>query len=321
MQKRRLGYSDLYLTTVGLGTWAQGGGGWQWGWGSQDDTDSIAAIRRALDLGINWVDCAAAYGLGHAEEVLGEALKGRRHEVIVATKCGLTWEPGSRDLFHRLTRESVRAECAASLRRLQTDVIDLYQIHWPNDEEHLEEGWSTIAALIKEGKVRYAGLSNTSVAQMVKLQAIAPIASLQPPYSMLNRRVEQELLPFCAAHDIGVVAYSPMQNGLLTGKVTREWVQQLPQDDWRRNGPQFRDPLLSANLALVEGLRGVAARSKRSVAELAIAWVLRQPEVTSAIVGARKASQIEGTAGAGDWVLTPQEIEEIEALLAQHKAG
>lgn len=322
MQMRKLGYTDLELTTVGLGTWATGGGGWRWGWGSQEDADSIAAIRRALDLGINWVDCAAAYGLGHAEEVLGRALEGRRREVILATKCGLTWDEGSTDLVFRLTRDSVRKECEGSLRRLQTDVIDLYQIHWPNDEEHLEEGWSTIADLINEGKVRYAGLSNTSIAQMERLQVIAPVASLQPPYSMVRRDVEREILPFCAAHHIGVVAYSPMQTGLLTGKVTREWVQSLPDDDWRKKGsPYLQEPQLTANLALVEGLRAIAARSGRRVSELAIAWVLRRPEVTAAIVGARKPSQIEETVGGGDWVLTPEEIAEIETLLAERDSA
>jgi aryl-alcohol dehydrogenase-like predicted oxidoreductase len=308
-----------------------GGGGWQWGWGRQEDEASIAATRRGLDLGINWVDTAAAYGLGHAEEVLAKALEGRRQEVVVATKCGMVWDeddPGRFDkpLRFCLARESVRRECEASLRRLNTDVIDLYQIHWPNDEEHLEEGWSAIADLIKEGKVRYAGLSNTSVAQMERLQAIAPIASLQPPYSMVRRDIEAEILPFCAGHNIGVVVYSPMQAGLLTGKVTREWVAGLPDDDWRktRNG-ELQEPRLSANIALVDGLRALAAASGRSVAEVAVAWVLRrQPaaaEVTSAIVGARRPSQIEETAAGGDWPLSNEEIAEIEALLSQRESA
>jgi aryl-alcohol dehydrogenase-like predicted oxidoreductase len=321
MQTRKLGYTDLHLTTVGLGTWAVGGAGWQWAWGSQEDELSIAAIRRGLDLGINWVDCAAAYGLGHAEEVLAKALQGRRHEVVVATKCGLVWDEGNPNVYFRLRRDSVRAECEASLRRLNTDVIDLYQIHWPNDEEHLEEGWSTIADLIKEGKVRYGGLSNATVAQMRRLGAIHPIASLQPPYSMLNRAAESDLMPFCAANHIGMVAYSPMQTGLLTGQVTREWVNSLPEDDWRKDqSPYFQEPALSANLALVDALRPIAARRGRRVAELAIAWVLRRPEITAAIVGARKPSQIEETAGAGDRTLAPQEVAEIEALLVQRAA-
>lgn len=316
MQTHKLGDTDLHLTTIGLGTWAIGGSGWQWAWGAQDDEASIAALRRGLDLGINWVDCAAAYGLDHAEEVLGKALAGRR-EVIVATKCGLVWNEGSGDVFGRLTAASVRAECEASLRRLGVDVIDLYQIHWPHDEAHLEEAWSTIADLVKEGKVRYAGVSNFTVAQMQRIQPIHPIASLQPPYSMLARGVEAELLPFCAANNIGVVAYSPMHSGLLTGKVTREWAAALPADDWRRDyNPEFKEPALSANITLIEGLRLVAARHNRSVGELAIAWVLRRPEVTSAIVGARKPAQIEETAPAGDFVLRNDDFAEIERLLA-----
>jgi aryl-alcohol dehydrogenase-like predicted oxidoreductase len=298
-----------------------GGGGWQWAWGSQEDAESIAAIHKALDLGVNWIDTAAAYGLGHSEEVIGKALEGRRNEVFLATKCSLVWKPGSREIYDSLQRDSVRAECEASLQRLNTDVIDLYQIHWPNDEEHLEEGWSAIADLIKEGKVRYGGVSNMSVAQMERLQAIAPIASLQPPYSMVRRDIEDEILPFCAAHNIGVIVYSPMQAGLLTGKVTREWAAALPADDWRRRSAAFQEPQLGANIELVEGLRGVAERSGRSVGELAIAWTLRRPEVTSAIVGARRPTQIEETAAGGDWPLTAEEIAEIEALLARRKAA
>ncbi len=316
MQTRRLGHSDLHLTTMGFGTWAIGGGGWQWAWGTQDDEASIAAIRRGLDLGINWVDCAAAYGLGHAEVVLGQALAGRK-DVIVATKCGLVWDEGSSRVYGRLTAASVRAECEASLHRLRVEAIDLLQIHWPHDEAHLEEGWGAIADLVHEGKVRYAGVSNFTVAQMRRIQPIHPIASLQAPYSMLARGVEAELLPFCAAHGIGVLAYSPMHNGLLTGKVTREWVAALPADDWRRDqNPEFREPALSANLDLIEGLRPIARRHGKSLGELAVAWALRRPEVTSAIVGARSPSQIEGTIGGGDWQLSPAEVAEIETLLA-----
>jgi aryl-alcohol dehydrogenase-like predicted oxidoreductase len=315
MQRRKLGHTDLHLTTMGFGTWAIGGGGWQWAWGQQDDEASIAAIRRGLDLGINWIDTAAAYGLGHSEEVVGRALEGRRG-VIVATKCGLVWDEGSGDTYGRLTAASVRAECEASLRRLNVEVIDLYQIHWPHDEEHLEEGWSTIADLVGEGKVRHAGVSNFTLAQMKKIQPIHPVASVQPPYSMLARGVEAELLPFCVANDIGVLAYSPMHNGLLTGKVTREWVAALPADDWRRDhNPEFREPALSANLSLVDGLRPIAQRHGKSLGELAVAWVLRRPEVSSAIVGARNPSQIEGTIGGADWKLSGAEVAEIEALL------
>lgn len=318
MQTRKLGFTDLNLTTIGFGTWATGGAGWQWAWGPQDDADSIAAIRRGLDLGINWIDTAAAYGLGHAEEVVGQAIKGRRDEVIIATKCGLVWDEGSPEVYGRLTAASVRAECEASLKRFGVEVIDLYQIHWPHDAEHLEEGWSAIADLVKAGKIRYAGVSNFTIEQIKRVQAIHPVASLQPPYSMLERSVEAELLPFCAANNIGVVAYSPMQTGMLTGKYTRELIEQLPEDDWRKEfSPHFKEPALSANLKLIDGLRPIAERNGKTVAQLAIAWVLRRPELTSAIVGARRPAHIEETVVAGDWVLSPEDIAEIEALLAK----
>jgi len=319
MQTRKLGYSDLHLTTVGLGTWAIGGGGWAYCWGPQDDAESIAAIRRALDLGINWIDTAAVYGLGHSEEIIGRALAGRRDEVIIATKCGLVWDKGSTTPYGRLKAESVRREAEASLRRLGVEVIDLYQIHWPHDEEHLEEAWSTIADLIREGKVRYGGVSNFSVEQLKRVQAIHPVASLQPPYSMLRQGIEEELLAYCAANDMGVIVYSPMQAGLLTGKFTKERVANLPDEDWRKGSSAFREPDLSANLALVEKLRPIAERNGRTVAQLAIAWVLRRSEVTAAIVGARRPSQIEETAPAGDWVLSEEDVAEIEALLAERE--
>ena len=318
MQTRKLGYTDLQFTTVGMGTWAMGGGGWQWGWGPQDDAESVAAVRQGMDEGINWIDTAAAYGLGHSEEIVGQAIQGRRDEVYVATKCGLVWEKGDTSVSNRLKADSVRQECEQSLRRMNIDVIDLYQIHWPVPDADIEVAWGTIADLIKEGKVRCAGVSNANVAQMKRLQPIQPIASLQPPYSMLERGVEDELLDFCAANEIGVIVYSPMQTGLLTGKYTRERVDALADDDWRKvRNPHFQEPALSANLALVDGLRPIAARSGKTVAQLAIAWVLRRPEVTGAIVGSRKASHIEETVVAGNWVLDPQDIAEIDALLAQ----
>ena len=316
MRTRKLGYADLYLTTMGLGTWAIGGP-WQWGWGPQDDAESIQAIQRGLDLGINWIDTAAAYGVGHAEEVVGQAIAGRRDDLVIATKCGLVWDEGSADVYGRLTAESVRAECEASLKRLNVDVIDLYQIHWPHDEEHLEEAWSTIADLIQEGKVRYAGVSNFSLQQIERVQAIHPVASLQPPYSMLECAVEGELLPYCVANDIGVVAYSPMQNGLLTGKYTKERIASLPDDDWRKESPHFTEPACNATFVLLDGLRPIAERNGKTLAQLAIAWVLRRPEVTAAIVGARRPSQIAGTAPAGDWVLSAEDVAEIDSLLAQ----
>lgn len=320
MQTRKLGYTDLHLTTMGLGTWAIGGGGWQWSWGSQDDAASIAALQRGLELGINWIDTAAAYGLGHAEEIVGKAVAGRRDQVMVATKCSLVWEEGSPNISGRLKADSVRREAEASLRRLQVEVIDLYQIHWPNPDDDIEEGWGAIAGLIQEGKVRYGGVSNFNLEQLKRVQAIHPVASLQPPYSMLERDVERELLPYCAANNIGVIVYSPMQTGLLTGKFTRERIASLPADDWRKDrNPHFQEPALSANLTLIEGLRPIAERHGKSVAQLAIAWVLRRPEVTGAIVGVRRPSHIEETVGAGDWNLSPEVIAEIDELLAERE--
>jgi aryl-alcohol dehydrogenase-like predicted oxidoreductase len=271
-----------------------------------------------MDLGINWIDTAAAYGLGRSEEVVGKAIAVRRDEVIVATKCGLVWEEGSPNVSNNLKGASVRAECEASLRRLNVDVIDLYQIHWPVPDEDIEEAWSAISDLVSEGKIRYAGLSNASMEQMERLQPIHPIASLQPPYSMLERGVESDLLDFCASNDIGVIVYSPMQNGLLTGKYTKAAIAAMPDEDWRKHrSPHFQEPQLSATLALVEGLRSIAERQGKTVAQLAIAWVLRRPEVTGAIVGSRKPSHIEETVAAGDWELDPQDIAVIDALLAE----
>jgi aryl-alcohol dehydrogenase-like predicted oxidoreductase len=314
MKTRTLGWTGLPFTTVGLGTWAMGGGGWAFGWGPQDDPESIKAIRRALDLGINWIDTAPAYGLGHCEEVVGRALKELPTKPIIATKCGRSWD-AQRQLSPNLKKQVVRAEIEASLKRLQVEVIDLYQVHWPQPDADIEEAWSTIAEIVKEGKVRYAGVCNFNVAQLKRIQPIHPVASAQPPYSMLVRGAEDELLPYCAAHNIGVVAYSPMQKGLLTGKITLDWVQQLAADDHRRRDLQFQEPLLGANLALVESLRPLAKKHGRSVAQLAVAWVLRRPEVTAAIVGARKSSQIDETAGAADWTLPSEDLKAIEELL------
>lgn len=320
MQTRKLGYTDLYLTTIGFGAWAIGGGDWEWGWGPQDDRDSIAAIHKALDLGINWIDTAAVYGLGHSEEIVGRAIRGRRDQVIIATKCGLVWEPGARRATNRLKAWSVRQEAENSLRRLGVDVIDLYQIHWPVPDADIEEAWAEIARLIEEGKVRYGGVSNFSVSQLKRVQAIHPVASLQPPYSLLDREVEKELLAYCAANNIGVVAYSPMASGLLTGKYTRERIAAMPPEDWRHRSRHFREPELSANLALIEKLKVIAERHGRPLGQIAVAWVLRRPEVTSAIVGARNPAQIAEIAPAGDWQLPEEDIREIEALLAEREA-
>jgi len=311
MRTRRLGNTDLHLTAIGLGTWAMGGGDWAYSWGPQNDDESIRAIQCGLDLGINWIDTAPAYGLGHAEEVVGRALAGIRPRPIIATKCGLVWDDHGK-ITGRLTKASIRAEVDASLRRLQVEEIDLYQVHWPWHEEALEEGWDAIAEAVRAGKVRYAGVSNFSVAQIRRVQPIHPVASLQPPYSLLVPEVEQELLPFCASQKIGLVAYSPMQKGLLTGKITRERVAQFPKDDHRARDPQFQEPLLSANLEFVGRLRQLAERQGHTVAQLAIAWVLRRAEVTSAIVGVRRPAQVDEIIAASDWELSVEDLAHIE---------
>jgi aryl-alcohol dehydrogenase-like predicted oxidoreductase len=315
MKLRKLGPSDLQLTPVGLGTWAMGGGDWKFGWGPQDDAQSVRTIHEAVDLGVNWLDTAPVYGLGHCETIVGRALKelkGRRP--ILSTKCERCWDE-ERQIIPRLKRASIRREIEDSLRRLGVDVIDMYQIHWPQPDEDIEEGWAAIAELVKEGKVRWAGVSNFSVAQLKRLQPIHPVAFLQPPYSLLNRGIEAEIIPYCEAHDIGLIPYSPMQKGLLSGKVTQAWVDALPANDHRRADPQFNEPLLSRNIALNAGLRVIATRLGTTPAELAIAWVLRQPRVTSAIVGARKPGQFTETIGGGRLTLTPAVIAEIEGLL------
>lgn len=317
MQTRKLGWTALNLSTIGFGTWALGGGDWKWSWGAQDDQESIAAIERGISLGINWIDTAPVYGLGHSEEVVGKALKKLSKRPIVATKCSLVWDQ-NKSISNCLKKASVRAEVEASLKRLGIDVIDLYQIHWPNPDQEIEEGWSAIADLVKEGKVRYAGVCNFSVEQLKRIQPILPVASLQPPYSMIVRGIESELLQFCAANRIGVVVYSPMQKGLLTGKFMQR-ADSLAADDHRRQDPDFQEPRLNAHLELVEGLRPIAAKSGKTVANLAIAWILRRPEVTAAIVGARRPSQIEETVAGGDWTLSEQDLYAIDKLLDQHQ--
>jgi aryl-alcohol dehydrogenase-like predicted oxidoreductase len=322
MQKRKLGTTDMNLTVIGFGAWAIGGGNWEWGWGPQDDADSTAAIHKALDLGINWIDTAAAYGLGHSEEMIGKALQGKRDQVYLATKCSLVWEdPSSGLISHRLKAWSVRQEIEDSLRRLKTDLIDLYQIHWPIPEEEIEEGWAEIARLVQEGKVRHAGVSNFNLAQLKRVHSIHPVASLQPQYSLLDRQVEADLLDYCQEQGIGVVAYSPMASGLLTGKYDRQRVTALPPEDWRvTRSEHFQEPALSANLEFIEKLEQVARGCGRSLGELAVAWVLRRPEVTAAIVGARRPDQIAQIAPAGDWNLDPGTISEIDALLEERQS-
>jgi aryl-alcohol dehydrogenase-like predicted oxidoreductase len=315
MKTKWLGSSDLSITPIGFGAWAIGGAGWEFGWGEQDDKQSIAAIHRALSLGVNWIDTAAVYGMGHSEEVVAFALKtwpGPRPYVF--TKCGLRWD--DQGYIHRnLTAASVRRECEDSLRRLNIDVIDLYQIHWPTED--LEEGWSAMAQLQKEGKVRWIGVSNFGVKEMQRAQAIAPITSLQPPYSLVRREVEQQILPYCRSEELGVIVYSPMASGLLTGAMTRERAANLPSSDWRSRDVEFKEPRLSKNLALVERLREVGERHGHPPGQVAIAWALRNPAVTGTIVGARNAKQVEGNVGAVDLKLSGEEIAEIEGKNAR----
>ena len=317
MQTRKLGNSDLYITPVGYGAWAIGGSGWQFAWGSQNDNDSIAAIHRSLELGVNWIDTAAVYGLGHSEEVVGRALKswpGPRPYVF--TKCGLRWDAKG-NVRKVLNGDSIRREVEDSLRRLSVDVIDLYQIHWPPDPDsaELEEGWSTLASLERQGKVRWTGVSNFSVEQLRRAQALARLTSLQPPYSLVHREIEGQVLPYCLGEGIGVIVYSPMASGLLTGAMTRERAAKLPEDDWRKHHRDFSEPKLSSNLALVERLREIAKARNRSAGEVAIAWTLHHPAVTGAIAGARTARQAEGVMRAGELHLSDEEVREIETFL------
>ncbi len=322
MQTRILGNSDLNITLVGYGAWAVGGSGWQFAWGSQDDDDSIAAIHRALELGVNWIDTAAVYGLGHSEEVVARALKSwSGHRPYVFTKCGLRWDAQG-NVQKILSADSIRREAEDSLHRLSVDVIDLYQVHWPPDPDSpaLEEGWSTLADLKREGKVRWIGVSNFNVQQLKRARKIAPVTSLQPPYSLVHREIEDEILPYCLREGIGVIVYSPMASGLLTGAMTRERAARLSKDDWRKGHPDFTEPNLSRNLELVDRLKEIAKRHNRSVGEVAIAWTLRNPAVTGAIVGARNARQAEGVMRAGDLRLSDKEVSEIEEFLAENAA-
>lgn len=316
MRKVRFGRTELEITPVGFGAWAIGGTGWRGAWGHQDDDEAVGAIRRAVELGINWVDTAAVYGLGHSEELVARALEGfpDADRPYVFTKCSLVWDENG-EVHNVLKRDSIRRECEESLRRLQVEVIDLYQIHWPIPDEEIEEGWSALAELKEEGKVRHIGVSNFDVSQMERANEIAPVETLQPPYNMLGRDVEEEILPYCGENDIGVIVYSPMRSGLLTGKMTHERVQNMPSDDWRRGADDFREPKLSRNLELVERLAKIGERHGKSPAEVAIAWTLRHPAVTAAIVGGRRPDQVDGTIGAADFRLSEEEIEEVETAI------
>jgi aryl-alcohol dehydrogenase-like predicted oxidoreductase len=320
MKTRRLGNSDLQITSVGFGAWAIGGTGYDFAWGHQNDAESIPAIHRALELGVNWIDTAPVYGMGHSEEIVAAALKDwRGPRPYVFTKCVLRWDDQGR-VSQNFSADSIRRECEDSLRRLQVSVIDLYQMHWPpaDNGPGLEEAWQTMADLQKEGKVRWIGVSNFTAAQMERAEKIAPVTSLQPPYSLIRRQIETETLPYCENQDIGVIIYSPMASGLLTGAMTRERAAKLPTDDWRTRNPEFREPRLTKNLELVDRLKKVGARYSRTPGEVAIAWTLRLPAVTGAIVGARNAKQSEGVMRAGELQVTPQDIAEIEGAAAAH---
>jgi aryl-alcohol dehydrogenase-like predicted oxidoreductase len=314
MQTRTLGNSNLNITPLGIGTWAIGGPDGNWNWGPQEDRDSIAAIHKAVDLGINWIDTAPAYGKGHSEEVVGQALKGLSKKPYVFTKNSLAWDK-DRVIVNRLKAGSIRKECEDSLKRLGVEALDLWQIHWPNPEPDLEEGWAEMAKLQKAGKVRWIAVSNFSVSQMKKVQAFAPVTSLQPPYSALRRDIEKEILPFCAKENIGVLVYSPMQAGLLSGRMTKERVQKLAESDWRRRDGNFQEPKLSRNLALQDAFGKIASRHGHQAGVAALAWVLRGSEVTGAIVGVRNAQQVEELAPALDFRLSASELAEIEGLL------
>lgn len=314
---KTLGNTDLNLTSIGFGAWAIGGGNWEFAWGPQDDAESIAAIHRALELGVNWIDTAAIYGLGHSEEVVARALKATSHKPYVFTKCSMRWH-ADRSIYRSMKADSLRSELEASLRRLEVETIDLYQIHWPNPEVEIEEGWETLARFREEGKVRWIGVSNFNVEQMKRAQAIAPISSLQPPYSMLRRAIEAETLPFCQENGIGVINYSPMVSGLLTGKMTAERVAALPADDWRRRAVEFNEPRLSRNLQLVELLRQIGSGHNVQPGVVAVAWTLRNPAITAAIVGGRSAQQVEGLVPALEFRLTEEEASQIDSFLSQN---
>jgi aryl-alcohol dehydrogenase-like predicted oxidoreductase len=315
MKKKNLGNSDMELTPIGFGSWAVGGGDWAFSWGPQDDNDSITAIHKALDLGINWIDTAAVYGLGHSEEVVARALKTTSHRPYIFTKCGLVWDE-KREVSNSL--KHIRREVEDSLRRLAVDAIDLYQVHWPKPEEEIEEAWGVMADLQQQGKVRWIGVSNFSVDQMKRAMKIAPITSNQPPYSMLNRAVEPAILPFCEQNDIGVINYAPMHSGLLTGAMTKDRVANFTSDDFRRNAKNYQEPLLSRNLAVAGFLAGIGARHGVSAGVVAIAWTLHHPAITAAIVGGRSAKQVEGVLPAASFRLSQEEFSEIQSYLAQH---
>jgi len=317
MKTRQLGYTDLNLTRIGLGTWAMGGT-WEYGWGASDDDQGIGTILTALEKGINWIDTAPIYGLGHSEELIGQALKQTSLKPFIVSKCGLVWDEHGREV-NCLRRESIRKQCHQSLKSLGVEAIDLYLMHWPVPDEDIEQGWEEMIRLKEEGKVRYIGVSNFSVAQIERVRKMHPVASLQARYNMLVRGIEDELAGYCAENNIGVLAWSPMERGLLTGKFSHQRMKDLPPDDHRKESPDFAEPKLSATLELVEGLREIAERNGQTCARLAVSWVLRRREITAAIVGARRPDQIAETVAAAEWNLSDEDIATIEQLLIRRE--
>ena len=313
MKSRQLGYTDLNLATIGLGTWSMGGP-WQYGWALQDDNASIRTILEALEQGVNWIDTAPIYGLGHSEKLLGKAIKQAAQKPIISNKCGLAWNEQQREV-NSLKSNSIREQCHDSLRRLGVDVIDLYQIHWPKPNEDIEQAWEEMVKLKEEGKIRYLGVSNFSVAQIERIRKIHPVASLQSRYNMLVREIEDGLLEYCKANDIGVMAWSPMERGLLTGKFSHQRLKDLPEDDHRKTSPDFSEPKFSATLKLVDALGEIAGRNGQSCSQMAISWILHRSEITAVIVGARKPEQIAETAVASKWDMSDNDVETIQQLL------
>jgi aryl-alcohol dehydrogenase-like predicted oxidoreductase len=327
MKLRTLGNTDLRITPIGIGAWAIGGGKWEFGWGEQNDAQSVAAIHAGLNRGLNWIDTAAVYGLGHSESIVGAAVRDLKIRPYIFTKCSLVWDE-SGNISHNLQADSIRREAEASLKRLGIDAIDLYQIHWPAwkggpasaSPGSIEEAMGALAKLKGEGKIRNIGVSNFDAKQMERARKIAPIASLQPPYSLLARDVESSILPYALKNEVGVIVYSPMASGLLSGAMTRERIWHMPEDDWRKDSPNFQEPLLSRNLRLVETLRAIGDRYKATPGEIAIAWTLQNRAVTGAIVGVRSARQVSGIAGAADIRLSAENVQEIETRLTVRAA-
>lgn len=316
MQTRPFGRTDMQITPIGLGAWAMGGSQGEFSWGPQDDQTSIATIKRALSLGINWIDTAPIYGLGHSEEIVGKAIKGREKPYIF-TKCSILWDNKGRT-YHSLRAHSIEREVEASLRRLGIEAIDLYQIHWPNPDPEIEESWSKLVELKKQGKVHHIGVSNFNVEQLRRAEKIAPVETLQPPYSLVHRDAEKEILPYCHEHNIGVIVYSPMASGLLTGRMTKERVEHMPSDDWRKEDPEFHEPRLSRNLQLANLLTEIGYPHNVSAGVVAIAWTLKNPAVTGAIVGSRNPAQIEETIRASEFRLSDSEARQIEHFLNEN---